>query len=90
VVVYSGKGRVVLELPANLDAKLDLETAYTDNSSGRTRIESDISLSQTETNEWDDRFGTPRKYVRGAATIGSGKGLIRVRTVNGDIIVRRR
>jgi hypothetical protein len=90
VVVHSGKGRVVLELPANLDARLDLETAYTDNSRGRTRIESAISLSETETQEWDDSVGTPRKYVRGSATIGSGKGLIRVRTVNGDIIVRRR
>jgi beta-lactamase regulating signal transducer with metallopeptidase domain/DUF4097 and DUF4098 domain-containing protein YvlB len=90
VAVYSGKGRVVLEVPANLDARLDLETAYTDNSQGRTRINSDFSLSETETQQWDDRFGTPRKFVRGSATLGSGRGLIRVRTVNGDIVVRRR
>jgi hypothetical protein len=90
VSVYSGKGRVVLELPANLDARLELETAYTDNRDERTRITSDIALTQSESPDWDDRFGTPRKFVRGTATLGAGRGIIRVRTVNGDIIVRRK
>jgi beta-lactamase regulating signal transducer with metallopeptidase domain len=90
VSVFSGKGRVVLELPATLDARLELETAYTENFSRRTRIDSDITLATTETPDWDDRFGTPRKFVRGSATVGSGRGVIRVRTVNGDIVVRRR
>jgi DUF4097 and DUF4098 domain-containing protein YvlB len=90
VSVHSGKGRVVLEVPANLDARLELETAYTENFNRRTQIESDIGLALTETQDWDDRFGTPRKFVRGTATVGNGRGVIRVSTVNGDIIVRRR
>jgi beta-lactamase regulating signal transducer with metallopeptidase domain len=90
ISVYSGKGSVVLELPSNLNARLELEAAYTDNSSRRTRIESDFPVAPSESQEWDDRFGTPRKFVRGTATLGGGRGLIRVRTVNGDIVVRRR
>ena len=90
VDVTSGKGRVILYLPANIDARFELETAYTDNFDRRTRIESDFALNQTETNEWDDRFGTPRKFVRATGVLGSGAGLIRVQTVNGDVVVRRR
>jgi DUF4097 and DUF4098 domain-containing protein YvlB len=90
VDVVSGSGRVVLELPANIDARFELETAYTDNFDRRTTIDSDFALDRTETNEWDDRFGTPRKYVRAQGVFGGGTSLIRVRTVNGDVVVRRR
>ena len=90
VDVYSGKGRVVLELPADLDARVELESAYTDNYGHRTSIESDLPLDRSETGEWDDRFGSPRKYVRATGVFGRGAGLIRVRTVNGDGVVRRR
>jgi hypothetical protein len=90
VDVFSGKGRVVLYLPANIDARFELESAYTENFDRRTTIESDFALDRSETGEWDDRFGTPRKYVRAQGVFGSGAGLIRVRTVNGDVIVRRR
>jgi hypothetical protein len=90
VDVVTGKGRVVLELPANIDARFELETAYTDNFDRRTTIDSDFALERSETTEWDDRDGTPRKYVRAEGVFGSGAGLIRVRAVNGDVVVRRR
>jgi len=88
VDVFTGHGQLVLDLPADLDARFDLETAYTE-SKRRTSIDSDFSLTQTETDGWDDSQGTPRKYVRARGTVGNGRGLIRVRVVNGDIVVRR-
>jgi beta-lactamase regulating signal transducer with metallopeptidase domain/DUF4097 and DUF4098 domain-containing protein YvlB len=90
VEVESGRGTVELYLPANIDARFELETAYTDNFDRRTKIESDFTLDRSETRDWDDRFGTPRKFVRAQGAFGNGAGLIRVRTVNGDVIVRRR
>jgi hypothetical protein len=89
VDIASGTGRVILELPAKLDARFDLETAYTDNLGHTTSINSAWNLQQTRTQAWDDTHGTPRRYVRASGTAGSGRGLIRVRTVNGDIEVRR-
>lgn len=89
VDVRSGTGKVVLILPANLSAVLDLETAYTENFGRRTRIQSDWSLSPTESSDWNDSQGTPRKYVRARQTIGRGGRVIRVRTVNGDVVVQR-
>ena len=90
VDVTSGTGRVVLDLPRDLDATIELESAYTENLGHKTSIESELALTQSETQTWDDHDGTPRKYVRARGTVGNGRGLIRVRTVNGDILVRRR
>lgn len=88
VQVTSGNGRVILTLPPDISARLHIETAYT-RDHGPTRIDSDWKVAVTETREWDSTEGTPRRYVRTTGTIGSGKGLIKVRTVNGDVVIRR-
>ena len=89
VNVTSGRGRVVLVVPRDLDATLELESAYTNNLGHKTRIVSDFPLQTTETADWDAREGTPRRYVRARQTLGKGGGIIRVRTVNGDVILKR-
>jgi beta-lactamase regulating signal transducer with metallopeptidase domain len=90
MVIYSGNGTVTLVLPKGISANLDLETAYTNNYRGATRIRSDWPLSVTETRDWDARMGTPRRYVRALQSVGGGGPVIKVRTVNGDIIIKRR
>jgi len=89
VDVTSGKGEVVLVVPRDLNAILELETAYTDNLGHKTRILSDLPLHTTETADWDSSEGTPRRYVRARQTVGRGGGVIRVRTVNGDVVLKR-
>jgi beta-lactamase regulating signal transducer with metallopeptidase domain len=89
VNVTSGRGEVVLVVPRDLDATLELETAYTNNLGHATRILSDIPLKTTETTDWDSREGTPRRYVRARQTLGKGGGIIRVRTVNGNVVLNR-
>ena len=83
------KGNVELVLPKDANATLDLETAYTNNFGRHTRIKGDWKLNVTETNDWDDSQGTPRKYVRVRQDIGNGGPVIRIRTVNGDITIKR-
>ncbi|HEX2120059.1 MAG TPA: M56 family metallopeptidase [Thermoanaerobaculia bacterium] len=90
VHVTTGSGRVTIELPASFDGRFELESAYTENFHRRTQIDSDWSLQIEETKEWDATEGTPRRYIRGRGTAGSGRGLVRVRAVNGDVVVRRR
>jgi hypothetical protein len=89
VNVTSGRGEVVLVVPRDLDATLELETAYTNNLGHATRILSDFPLKTTETADWDAREGTPRRYVRARQTLGKGAGIIRVRTVNGNVVLNR-
>jgi beta-lactamase regulating signal transducer with metallopeptidase domain len=89
VNIMTGKGNVELVLPNDANATLDLETAYTQNFGRRTKIKGDWKLNVTETDEWDDSHGTPRKYVRVRQDIGNGGPVIRIRTVNGDITIKR-
>jgi beta-lactamase regulating signal transducer with metallopeptidase domain len=89
VNIMTGKGNVELVLPKDANATLDLETAYTQNFGRRTKIKGDWKLNVTETDDWDDSQGTPRKYVRVRQEIGSGGPVIRIRTVNGDITIKR-
>jgi len=90
VEVRSGQGRVVIDLPADFDGRVDLETAYT-RDVDPTRIEAPWQLERS-TSDWSDREGfgegTPRRYVRAKGTVGGGRGSLRVKTVNGDVIVR--
>jgi beta-lactamase regulating signal transducer with metallopeptidase domain/DUF4097 and DUF4098 domain-containing protein YvlB len=91
VNVASGNGRVTLVIPSSFSGRVELETAYTERH-GRTRIQSDWPLSVTETDFWDDSHGTPRKFVRARQAIGrggAGRGLLKVKTVNGNIVLRR-
>ncbi|HSU93265.1 MAG TPA: hypothetical protein VLI43_06120, partial [Gemmatimonadaceae bacterium] len=89
VNIVTGKGNVELVLPKDANATLDLETAYTRNFGRHTRIKGDWKLNVTESDDWDDSQGTPRKYVRVRQDIGSGGPVIRIRTVNGDITIKR-
>ncbi|HEX8905028.1 MAG TPA: HEAT repeat domain-containing protein, partial [Longimicrobiaceae bacterium] len=84
VEITSGSGGVTVVLPPGYSGSVDVETAYTQ---GRraTRIDSDFPLAISETREWSSREGTPRRYVRGRATLGSGRHRVHVRTVNGDV-----
>ena len=90
VKVSSGNGTVTITVPADLSAYLDLESGYTEEH-GRTRIRSDFDIPTTETSDWDSTQGTPRRYVKSRASVGRGAsgGTIRVRTTNGDIIIRK-
>jgi len=88
VDVRSGTGGVVLQLPKEANATLDLETAYT-NEKKPSKIISDWPVTVTVSPDWDSSHGTPRKYVRVQQDIGKGGSVIRVRTVNGDIQLKR-
>jgi microcompartment protein CcmK/EutM len=89
VSITSGSGRIVIDLPANLDARFDIESGYTEQH-GKTKVESDFPVNITETERWDSRNGTPRRYVLATGSVGAGRGLIKIRTMNGDVVIRRK
>ena len=88
VDVSSGTGGVVVQLPKDANVTLDLETAYT-KADKPSKILSDWPVKTTETPDWDSSQGTPRKYVRVQQDIGKGGPVIRVRTVNGNIEIKK-
>jgi hypothetical protein len=86
VEVHSGTGRVEIVLPGGFGGVVDLETAYTRRASPTT-ITAPGELERSISG-WDDRLGTPRRFVRARGRIGSGDDVVRVKTVNGNVVVR--
>ena len=83
-------GDIEITVPSNMAMNLDLEIAYTKNKSGRYSIKSDFPLKTEETDDWDYKDGsTPRKYIHGSGKVGAGTHKVRIRTINGDIIVKK-
>ena len=68
---------------------VDIELVYTKNSAGSYQIVSDFPLSQQESSEWTHGRGTPRKSIHGTGTVGSGENQIRIKTVNGNVYLKR-
>jgi beta-lactamase regulating signal transducer with metallopeptidase domain len=90
IEAWSGKGRVIIELPRDFEGRLELETAHTRTHEETSRIRSDFEIDREPLTEWDDREGTARRYLRASGRIGRGNARVIVRTVNGEIEIRRR
>lgn len=90
VKLWSGNGTIVIELENGVGVDLDLETAYTEGYKRTTHIRSDVPVDIRADDEWDITHGTPRKYLRARAVHGDGSVHVLVRTVNGDIVIKRK
>ncbi|TMQ65709.1 MAG: hypothetical protein E6K78_07265 [Candidatus Eisenbacteria bacterium] len=84
----TGAGNIHV-MPPSLDARVEVETAYTEGFQDAAKIVSAWSLDRDAVTPWDDHQGTPRRYVRAHGIAGNGHGLVRITTVNGDIELRR-
>jgi DUF4097 and DUF4098 domain-containing protein YvlB len=90
VDITTGSGSVVVELPASFDGALDLETSYTASFGRETRIVSDFAVNRDGPGAWDSSRGTPRRIITARGTAGNGRGVVRIRAINGDVTVRKR
>jgi DUF4097 and DUF4098 domain-containing protein YvlB len=89
VELKSMGGDIELEVPAGLSMEFDIELAYTKKHEGDYRIESDFDMKIEETKEWKRKWGQKRKYIYGTGEVNGGKHTIKIRTVNGNIIIRK-
>lgn len=89
--VSSNAGSIVLYLPADFGAEVHVTLAYTQNSPGVFRIDAaGLGLQEESTSKWERPFfSTPRKYIHAAGRLGDGRNRVDVRTVNGNITLRR-
>ena len=89
VELVSLGGDIELTVPENLAMTVDVELAYTKGKSGRYSVQSDFPLKTEETDEWDYEDGSPRKYITATGKVGNGSHRIRIKTINGDVILKK-
>ncbi|MGH9867928.1 MAG: DUF4097 family beta strand repeat-containing protein [Candidatus Polarisedimenticolia bacterium] len=88
VTLTSMSGDITLYVPAGFGMNLDLEIAFTRNSTQDYRITAPGRLPATTTKEWDREHGTPRKYIRTSGDVNGGGNTVKIRTINGNVTVR--
>jgi len=86
----SNGGEIELTLPADFSAEFDIELAYTKKSRQVYKIISDFDLKISESDEWKYDWGSARKFIEGKGIAKDGRNKVRVATVNGDVVIRKR
>lgn len=89
VMIDSKGGDIELTVPAGLDMDVDVQIAFTRDSSRQYGIRSDFPVQTTSSPEWETGHGTPRRIIQGRGKIGSGRHKVVIRTINGDVKIRR-
>jgi hypothetical protein len=89
VDLRSGYGDIYLTLPEGLSMTVEIELSYTRDARGTYQIRSDWDLREERTETWDTSQGSPRKYIYGRAGFGDGRNVIRIRTCNGNVYLRK-
>lgn len=89
VELESKGGDIELEVPAGLSMEFDIELAYTKESKRKYEIVSDFDMELEKTTEWERKWGGKVKYIYGTGKVKGGKHLIKIKTVNGNIYIRK-
>lgn len=85
VEIKSMGGDIDLTVPKGLSMDFDIEIQWTKDASHKPKIVSDFGIDVEVTKEWKKKHGTKRKYITGTGKAGSGKHLIKIRTINGNV-----
>ncbi len=83
-------GDIELTVPAGLSMNFDLEIEYTKKHLKKYRIECDFPLKIEESEKWEHNFlGQAHKHIYGTGDVAGGKHTIKIKTRNGNIVIRK-
>ncbi|MBU8922519.1 MAG: DUF4097 domain-containing protein [Bacteroidales bacterium] len=89
VRIKSMGGDVEVTLPAGLSIDFDVEIAFTKNYRKKCEIISDFPIQIEETKEWKRKWGQKRKYIYGTGEVDGGEHTIKIRTINGNVRIKK-
>ena len=89
VELTSMGGDITLTVPEGLSMDIAIELAQTKNARETYSITSDFPLAQRESADWIYDQGTPRKIIYGTGNIAGGRNKIVIKTINGNVHLRR-
>jgi len=90
VALSSMAGDITLNVPAGLSMAIDIELAFTEGHEGKYKITSDFPVSQEVSPQWERDNGSPRKIIHGTGSIAGGDNRVTIRTVNGNVTIRKK
>ncbi len=90
VEITSNLGDLTLFVPASLSMEISIELEQTVNSGRDCRIISDFPLAQKGPGPLVYDRGTPRRFTYAGGTVAGGRNRIVLKTINGNITLRKR
>lgn len=89
VKLTSMGGSIRLTVPKDFGMEVHIKLTYTKNSPQNYRIIQHLGLSESESPDWDQRSGTPQKYIVATGRVGDGRNKVTIETVNGDVVLEQ-
>jgi DUF4097 and DUF4098 domain-containing protein YvlB len=89
VSLQSMGGEINLTVPSGLSMDIEVTLAYTKGREGDYDIKSDFDLKREKSSDWEYRDGSPRKFIIGTAVVAGGKNKIRIKTINGNVHLKK-
>ena len=87
VYLESMGGDIRLVVPPGFGMELDIELAYTERHVGKHDIRTDVPFQRSESPDWIRDHGSARKIIYGKGTVGDGRHKVKIRTINGDVVL---
>jgi DUF4097 and DUF4098 domain-containing protein YvlB len=83
-------GTIELTVPAGLSMSFDLEIEYTKDHHKTYRIESEFPVKIEESAKWEHNFlGKPHKHIYGTGEAAGGEHMVKIKTRNGNIVIKK-
>ena len=82
-------GNITLGVPAALSMSIDIELAFTKGHEGDYSITSDFPVKQEVSPGWEREDGSPRKIIHGTGIIAGGNNRVTIKTVNGNVTIKK-
>ena len=89
VKLKSMAGDITLLVPAGLSMDIDIELCHSKKNRKNYKIVSDFDIKQEE-KPWDKNDGSDGKCISGKGIINGGKHKIKIRTVSGNVYLKKR
>jgi len=89
VSLESMGGDITLMVPAGLSMKFDIDVQFTKDCREKPKIESDFNMNIEETPNWEHHWTQSRKHIYGTGSVGTGEHLIKIKTINGNVILKK-
>jgi DUF4097 and DUF4098 domain-containing protein YvlB len=89
VELKSMGGDLELTVPEGLSMKFDIEIGITKSARREYKIISEFDMDIEKSDKWVRKWGIKKKYIYGTGEVGGGEHLIKLRTTNGNITIRK-
>jgi hypothetical protein len=89
ITLESLSGDVILIVPADFSMDVEIKLAYNKQVNKEFQIFSDFNISERKNKEWSYSDGMRKKYIYGKGEINGGKNKIILKTVNGNIYLKK-